>query len=206
VKDSIPHDTYEQFIRLFVAQEGRLRAFLRTLVPSLDELDEVMQETSLVAWRKFSQFEPGTDFLAWVATIGRFEALRWRRDRAADRLVFSEQLGELLADEARALDLCLEKLPARQRQWLAAAYQPGVKFREVAQTSGQERRMPRGTSRGPSRHSVAAGRLGRRLLADHRPRAGNSAERRAAHAVFPTFRLRRRGQPMELTGKRVSGH
>ncbi len=70
VKDSIPHDTYEKFIRLFVAQEGRLRAFLRTLVPSLDELDEVMQETSLVAWRKFAQFEPGTDFLAWVATIG----------------------------------------------------------------------------------------------------------------------------------------
>jgi RNA polymerase sigma-70 factor (ECF subfamily) len=148
MKDSIPHDTYEQFIRLFVAQEGRLRAFLRTLVPSLDELDEVMQETSLVAWRKFSQFEPGTDFLAWVATIGRFEALRWRRDRAADRLVFSEQLCELLADEAlaetetreaerRALDLCLEKLPTRQRQWLAAAYQPGVKFREVAQTSGK---------------------------------------------------------------------
>jgi RNA polymerase sigma-70 factor (ECF subfamily) len=148
MKDSIPHDTYEQFIRLFVAQEGRLRAFLRTLVPSLDELDEVMQETSLVAWRKFSQFEPGTDFLAWVATIGRFEALRWRRDRAADRLVFSEQLCELLADEAlaetetreaerRALDLCLEKLPTRQWQWLAAAYQPGVKFREVAQTSGK---------------------------------------------------------------------
>ena len=102
-KDSIPHDTYEQFIRLFVAQEGRLRAFLRTLVPSLGELDEVMQETSLVAWQKFSQFEPGTDFLAWVATIARFEALRWRRDRAADRLVFSEQLCELLADEALAL-------------------------------------------------------------------------------------------------------
>ena len=76
MKDSIPHDAYERFIRLFVAQEGRLRAFLRTLVPSLDELDEVMQETSLVAWRKFAQFEPGTDFLAWVATIGRFEALR----------------------------------------------------------------------------------------------------------------------------------
>ena len=38
MKDSIPHDTYEQFIRLFVAQEGRLRAFLRTLVPSLDAL------------------------------------------------------------------------------------------------------------------------------------------------------------------------
>ena len=62
--------------------------------------------------------------------------------------MFSERLCELLADEAlaetetreaerRALDVCLEKLPARQRQWLSAAYQPGVKFREVAQTSGK---------------------------------------------------------------------
>jgi RNA polymerase sigma-70 factor (ECF subfamily) len=148
MKDNLPDDAYEQFIRLFVAEEGRLRAFLRTLVPSLDDLDEVMQETSLVAWRKFAQFEPGTDFLAWVATIGRFEALRRRRDRAADRLVFGERLCELLADEAlaeterreaerRALDVCLQKLPARQRQWVSAAYQPGIKFREVAQTSGK---------------------------------------------------------------------
>lgn len=53
--DSIPRDTYEQFLRLFVAQAGRLRAFLHTLVPSLDERDEVLQETSLVARRKFAQ-------------------------------------------------------------------------------------------------------------------------------------------------------
>jgi RNA polymerase sigma-70 factor (ECF subfamily) len=141
-------DTYEQFVRLFVAQEGRLRVLLRTLVPSLDDLDEVMQETSLAAWRKFSQFEPGTDFLAWTATIGRFEALRRRRERAAERLVFSDELCDLLAQEAiadteileaqrRALDACLGKLPEQKRQWLAAAYQPGANFREVAQQSGK---------------------------------------------------------------------
>jgi RNA polymerase sigma-70 factor (ECF subfamily) len=141
-------EAYEHFVRLFTTQEGRLRALLRVLVPSLDDLDDVMQETSLAAWRKFSQFEPGTNFLAWMTTIGRFEALRRRRNRAAERLVFSDQICDLLAEEAiaeteileahrRVLADCLGKLPAPHREWLAAAYQPGVKFHEVAGRMGK---------------------------------------------------------------------
>ena len=79
MKDRIPHDTYEQFIRLFVAQEGRLRAFLRTLVPSLDELDEVMQETSLVAWRKVTtelRLPPQTQFLVVHVEVARSQLSR----------------------------------------------------------------------------------------------------------------------------------
>jgi len=148
--ESNRHDDYERFVRLFVAGEGRLRAFIRTLVPTLDDVDEVVQETALVAWRKFHEFDLDTSFFAWVATIGRFEVLRRRREYATRQTVFSESLLDLLADEAvnsaemdmlaaqrRALELCLKKLPDQQRKWLLAAYQPGVKIREVAQKSGK---------------------------------------------------------------------
>ena len=61
-----PTPPYEEFVRLFVAHEGRLRAFIRSLLPTWADVDEVMQETSLVAWRKFGRFERGTNFMAWV--------------------------------------------------------------------------------------------------------------------------------------------
>lgn len=139
---------YEAFVRQFVAREPRLRAFLRTLLPAWEDVDDALQETSLVAWRKFRQFEEGSNFLNWLFAIARFEALKVRRQRARSPLVFSEELLELLADEGaeeaeqmeaerRALTHCLEELQPAQRELLERSYQPGVKFHEVAAQAGR---------------------------------------------------------------------
>ena len=141
-------DRYERFVALFVAHEARLRSFLRCLLFAWDDVDEVMQETSLVAWRKFEAFEMGTNFMAWAAAIARFEALKHRRRRSQERLVFSEGVMDLIADEAgdevevmererRALEQCLAKLQPAQRELLQLSYQPGVKFHEVAERAGK---------------------------------------------------------------------
>jgi RNA polymerase sigma-70 factor (ECF subfamily) len=139
---------YEEFVRLFVAHEARLRGFVRTLLPAWADVDEVMQETSLVAWRKFDRFERGTSFMAWAATIARFEALDHLRRRGRDRLVFSAAVVELLATETlaesdalelerSALERCLAKLEEPQRELLLLSYQPGARFHEVATRAGK---------------------------------------------------------------------
>jgi RNA polymerase sigma-70 factor (ECF subfamily) len=139
---------YEEFVRLFVAHEGRLRAFIRTLLPTWADVDEVMQETSLVAWRKFGRFERGTNFMAWAATIARFEALDHLRRRGREQLVFSDAVADLMAEEAaqetdtlerqrRALDRCLAKLGETQRELLLLSYQPGARLHEVAARAGR---------------------------------------------------------------------
>ncbi|MEI6716031.1 MAG: sigma-70 family RNA polymerase sigma factor [Verrucomicrobiota bacterium] len=141
-------NAYEQFVRLLSSNEGRLKAFLRTLLPRWEDVEEAAQETSLVAWKKFAQFEKGSDFSAWLLTIGRFEALKLRRTLFKDRLVFREELWDMmleegtaesqsLQDQRQALDCCLQKLTPEQREWLVAAYQPGAKMHEVAQNSGR---------------------------------------------------------------------
>lgn len=143
-----PPETYEAFVRLFVAHEGRLRGFLRSLLPDWDDVDEVMQETSIVAWRKFDQFDRGTNFMAWSAAIARFESLKHLRRMSRDRLVFNDEILDLLAEESLeetdtleahrlALCKCLEKLDPRQKELLHLAYQPGVKFHEVAEKAGK---------------------------------------------------------------------
>ncbi len=139
---------YEAFVRQFVAREARLRAFLRSLLPVWEDVDDALQETSLVAWRKFGQFEEGSNFLNWLFAIARFEALKVRRQRARSPLVFSDELLELLADEGaeeaeqleaerQALAHCLDQLQPAQRELLERSYQPGVKFHEVAAQAGR---------------------------------------------------------------------
>jgi RNA polymerase sigma-70 factor (ECF subfamily) len=47
-------DPHEDFLRLFLRHEAELRAFVRACLPRAADVDEVMQEVSLVAWRKFA--------------------------------------------------------------------------------------------------------------------------------------------------------
>jgi RNA polymerase sigma-70 factor (ECF subfamily) len=139
---------YERFVALFVAHEGRLRAFVRALLPSWDDVDDVMQETSLVAWRKFVQFEPGSNFMAWAAAIARFEAMRVMRTRSRERAMLADDVLDLLASDAvavadnlererAALTRCVQKLRPPEQQLLRLAYQPGVRFNEVASQVGK---------------------------------------------------------------------
>lgn len=142
-----PDASYEAFVRLLVEHEPRMRAFLRGLLPAWPDVEEVMQNASLIAWRKFSDFEGGTNFGGWLLTIARFEALKHRRHVARSPLVFSDDVWELLANEAEtaadsgsarreALERCLGKLPAGQRELVLKAYAPGAHLKEIAQQTG----------------------------------------------------------------------
>ncbi|MCP4785306.1 MAG: sigma-70 family RNA polymerase sigma factor [Fuerstiella sp.] len=140
-------DSYRAFMRLFTRHEGGLRCFVRTLLPSWDDVDEVMQDVSVAAWTKFGRFDPETDFARWAATIARYEVLNYRRTKARDRLVFDEDIIELLADECQddfdrseqerqALDGCLNQLPEYQQQLVLRVYTPGQKIKPIAEEVG----------------------------------------------------------------------
>ena len=134
----------ERFLRLFVTHEAALRAYARALVPTWDAVDEVIQEASLVIWRKLDQLETPDGFLPWAKVIVRFEALRARRNFARDRLVFSEELMTKLAEstdepdaeelvlEKAALQRCLCKLSPTNQELLLAPYGGSGKIKELA--------------------------------------------------------------------------
>ncbi|HBO52286.1 MAG TPA: RNA polymerase subunit sigma-70, partial [Planctomycetes bacterium] len=44
-------ERYEAFVRLLVEHEPRVRSFLRGLLPTWHDVEEVAQEASLIAWR-----------------------------------------------------------------------------------------------------------------------------------------------------------
>ena len=140
-------ERYELFVRLLVEHEPRVRSFLRGLLPTWYEVEEVAQEASLVAWRKFDDFEEGTSFGGWLLTIARFEALKYRRRVARSPLVFADDVWDLLAEEAggeenlqirrQYLEVCLGKLESTKRDLLLKVHTPGVVMREVALQLGK---------------------------------------------------------------------
>lgn len=139
---------HEQFLRFFAEHEPALRTFVRSLLPSRGDAAEVMQETAVVLWRKFAEFDAARDFRKWAFGVARYEALAHLRDRARDRHVFDDELVGRLADEAaaaadrhemqrEALETCLQKLPETQRSLVLAAYAKGARMDELAAQRGR---------------------------------------------------------------------
>ena len=58
------------FIRLFTANEPRLRGFAMSLIPNRADAEDVLQQANLILWRKFGQFQIGTNFFAWTHAPG----------------------------------------------------------------------------------------------------------------------------------------
>jgi len=144
---ALDDERYEAFIQHFTRSEPDLRRFIRSLLPTWTDTDEVLQQSALVAWRKFDQFDRSTQFIKWACVIARFEALAYRRKMARDRLVFREDILDLMAtegmdeidlrrEEHSALEACLHDLPPDQRKFVLHAYTPGVKVKELASNAG----------------------------------------------------------------------
>ena len=138
-----------EFMRLFVSHEPELRAFLRTLLPSWEIVDDVLQEGSVVMWKKLDQLEDEMGFLPWAKVILRFKALNARRTAARDRLFLSEDTVTLLADEGlgfapgqvdlerSALDSCLQKLSDDHRSLVLLPYRESGGLKAFAQKNGR---------------------------------------------------------------------
>jgi len=136
------------FLPLYVEHEPSLRGFVRSLVPTLVDADDVMQEVAMALWKRFKALDSPANFRRWAFGVARLEALEFLRKRCRDRHVFGDELLLLLAEDAeemadrfaeerRALDVCLQKLPEDQRTLVEAAYAPGSRMDELAARLGR---------------------------------------------------------------------
>lgn len=140
VKPQFPDD---EFIRLFTGAQRQLYLFILSQVGRVQAAEEILQETNLIIWSKSEQFQPGTNFLAWARQIAVYEVLKWRQRKSRDKLQFSDEFVKVIVDEyesthddverqQRALENCLQKLNAQDRELIEQRYQPGVTGKDVA--------------------------------------------------------------------------
>jgi RNA polymerase sigma-70 factor, ECF subfamily len=143
----IPDDRSSGFLSQILQSQQDLRSYLYHLHPHAQDLDDLMQETSLKLWQEFADYDPSRPFLPWAMRIGYFQVLRFRKTRSRDRLVFSDELLEILvAEEAgigRTQDLrstledCLGKLTPRARETVLARYAQNSSIADLAQQRHQ---------------------------------------------------------------------
>lgn len=141
-------DPTAEFLELYSHNYPRLQFYLMTLLPFPDDAADVLQETSLVLWKKFDTYTTGTNFFAWACKIARLQALKYQERRGKAALTFSEQLLDTLAVEAAEdrfapassldhLRHCLGRLSQRDQQLIQKRYEPGMSVATLAENIGR---------------------------------------------------------------------
>ena len=139
---------HQKFLRAFTLHEPAIRAFVRRLVPSRTDADDILQEVAIVLWEKFDEFREDGDFRAWAYGIARFKVLSRMRDLSRERVVLSSDVIELIATssleadsqlerERYLLESCFQKMNAKDQELLAKAYDSSSQIQDVAALSGR---------------------------------------------------------------------
>ena len=137
----------EEFTRLLAKHQSRIYNYIYTILPNWADADEVFQETSVVLWRKFEEFRPGSNFFQWAARIAYFKVLSYRKKQKHSFLMGSDAFVELVAEEMssradqlvereRALAGCIAKLREKDRDLINRRYAPDGTVKGVADQLG----------------------------------------------------------------------
>lgn len=136
---------YEAFVRLVEQHRRQVFGYIYALVRSFQDSEDIYQDTCMVLWNKFDQFQPDTNFVSWACQVAQFEVRNFVKRRSRSHLHFTPDLQDQLAEVQAAvtsddsdryyaaLDTCMEKLPVNDRQLIQACYGDARPFKKVAE-------------------------------------------------------------------------
>lgn len=134
---------YEEFAELLALSTSRILSYLQALLLNWNDTEDLFQETCLVLWQKFDEFQPGTSFLAWALRIAQHKAMDFRKKQAR-QVAFAASLRDALivevagrttetvAGNLAALSGCMDKLAENDQRILKLCYIEGIPIRQIA--------------------------------------------------------------------------
>lgn len=145
---SAPKESSQALVaKFFATSQPQLRAFIRALIFNPSDVDDILQDVAVVAIEKAERFDPKRgDASAWVMGIARNRVLKYLAKSQRQKLRFSPELVEVIADAAinepdssdtlDALKDCLGTLERSKRELLVRRHTPGMTATKLASEIG----------------------------------------------------------------------
>lgn len=138
------------FMDLLAASQVKLFGYIFALVPHMEDAHDLYQQTAMVLWQKFGEFESGTNFTAWALKVAQFEVWHYWRSKGSSQVQFSEELVQQLTEtqaelsqeagsdlRAQYLHECLSTLSPSDRSLVDQCYLGGNQIQQVAAALGR---------------------------------------------------------------------
>jgi RNA polymerase sigma-70 factor (ECF subfamily) len=113
------------------------------------DAEDLLQETSVILWRKFDEFQSGTDFFRWAAQVARNKARDFRKGAARNRhRYWSDDLiesiaetrltdSEWLMEQRSLLANCVRMLAPADRELIRRCFERSLSVKTVAEHLGR---------------------------------------------------------------------
>lgn len=133
----------EAFLCLLMSNQRKIHSYILSLVHNFNDADDIMQETTATMWRKFDQFEMGTDFASWGAKVAYYQILNYRKKKTRDKLSFGDSVFDQISEIAKAkqaeadarvemLRECIGKLKSDDQNLIKARYEQNCSVKSLA--------------------------------------------------------------------------
>jgi RNA polymerase sigma-70 factor (ECF subfamily) len=137
----------DQFLRLLMTHQNKIYAYIFSMVPNFTDADDIMQEVTVALLHRFSDFQIGTNFLAWARKMAFYEILKFRKKQHRQPLAFTQETLQAIAayvekessHTEQMLDVlgrCLSKLNIREQQLIVLRYEDGATTQSVSEKLG----------------------------------------------------------------------
>jgi RNA polymerase sigma-70 factor (ECF subfamily) len=147
-QDDVDISQHDIFLQFYSADRHRIFRFIYSLVPVEADAEDVFQQTSIILWRKFEDFDQGREFFPWACAVAHHAVLNFRRASKRRRLFFSDELIKLLADARTVssqrgryrqdlLEECLAQLAPKDQSLINDVYRERSSASAVAKQRGK---------------------------------------------------------------------
>ena len=124
--------------------QRQIHVYILMMVHNNQEAEDLMQETAIILWEKFSEYQPGKSFSSWGIGIARNVILNHRRKQERRRQLFDEKIYQYLetyaqahsqdlAETTEALRECMSKLNRTDRRLVAMRYEQRLPVKRIAE-------------------------------------------------------------------------
>jgi len=139
----------KQFLKLITSGQYRIYGYILSLVPKSDDADDLMQETTIIMWEKFNEYEEGTNFVAWGISIARNLIMNYRKKQKSSYLYLTDEAIEIIEAESvrymedlehrvSILQDCIKKLSKKDNHLIMLRYYQNEPVKAIAQSFGKK--------------------------------------------------------------------
>jgi len=132
-----------KFNHLLTNVQSDLFSFIFSLLPHKEDAEDVLQKTNLILCQKQEEFDPKLgSFKTWSFNIARYQVMAHRTLHSRSKICFSNELTEVLADEAidyntpqiqqNALNKCYKKLPKHMQKIAELRFKRDLTMKEIS--------------------------------------------------------------------------
>ncbi len=133
----------DKFLSLLMPNQKRILGYILTYVPNYADADDILQNTLSILWKKFDQYSPDTNFVAYANKIAKYEIMNYfRKTNNSKKLHFDESLHEIIESESvstsrlfgqriDALKECFKHFTTEDKQLIKMRYEQDLSFSKI---------------------------------------------------------------------------